>query len=212
MNYVKVATGIYRRPSGRLQVAWRAGGRLHPELLAPGVTLTEAQEFRRRKVGDAARPQQLKHAPKRCAFETLVELLLAEHALKRRRKPLNLAQVTATFAGWRATEIDDAAPERYVVERRAAGAADATIRNQVTTLRHALNLAKRRGYVDEVPFFAMPEVQNVRECFFTPAEVDRLLALLPKVLRPRRRVRRADRPAARQRVRPDVGRGALRAW
>lgn len=183
MNYTKVATGIYERPSGRLQVAWRAGGRLHRELLAAGITLTEAKAFRRRKLGDAAKPQQLKQAPTRCTFETLVELLAAEHALHRRSKPLNLAQLTEHFAGRRATQIDAAALEAYVVERRTAGAADATIRNQIGTLRHALRLAKKKGWLDDVPDIAMPEVQNVRECYFTETEVDRLLALLPRALR-----------------------------
>ena len=150
VNYTKRAPGVYERPSGRLQVAWRARGRLHRELLAPGVTLTEAKRFRKRKVGDAARPQQIKQAPTRCTFATLVDLLAAEQALHRRRKQLNLSQLAAHFAGWKATQIDEAALEAYELERRAAGAADATIRNQVGTLLHALRLvqARRAGLRD----------------------------------------------------------------
>jgi len=35
-----------------------------------------------------------------------VALLTAEHALKRRVKPLNLKQLTAAFGGWKAKDID----------------------------------------------------------------------------------------------------------
>jgi len=181
----RVAMGVYKRPSGRLLVAWRSGGgRLERHLLPLGATLTEAKNFRKQKLGEVAAGKLAAVIPGRCTFETVVALLKAEHELKRRTKQLNLTQLTAAFAGWKAKDIDAEAIERYVADRRAAGAADATIHNQLATLRHGLRLAFKRELIARVPDVPMPEVNNTVQCFFSVAELDRLLSLLPKALRP----------------------------
>ena len=183
MTSERVALGVYRRRQ-RLMVAWRAGGRLERKLLPLGTTLTEAKDYRKARLGEVASGQLAAVIPGRCTFETVVALLKAEHELKRRTKPLNLVRLTAAFAGWKAKDLDAAALERYVADQRAAGAADATIHNALALLRHGLRLACKRGLIARVPDVPMPEVNNTVQCFFTVAEVDRLLALLPKSLRP----------------------------
>ncbi len=180
-----IATGVYRRASGRLMIAWYQRGQLCREHLPTGASVTDAKNLRKQKLGEAV-AAGLAALPGRCRFEDLVALLKTEHELKRRTRSLehNLARLTAAFAGWKAKDITTAALETYVSERRAAGAADNTIKNQLATLRHAFNLARKRDLVTRVPAFPMPTDQATVQCYFSAAEVDRLLALLPATLRP----------------------------
>ena len=50
---VKVAKGIYRR-GRRLLVCWMQGGKFCRKLLDERATLTDAQQFRKVKLGEAA--------------------------------------------------------------------------------------------------------------------------------------------------------------
>lgn len=180
---MKRGTGIYEVGRNRLMIQWSDRNGRHREWLPSGATLTDAKDLRKKKLGEAAEGK-LAALPGRCTFATLVALLQAEHDLKRRKKPLNVKRLEAAFAGWRARDIDRAALERYVADRRRAGAADATIHNELAALRRGFRLAHRDRLVADVPAFPMPDVQNVRECWFSVAELDQLLALLPAAVRP----------------------------
>ena len=183
MSSTRVAEAVYRRPSGTLMISWYQGGRRRREHLPKGASITDANNLRKQRIGEGV-TAGLAKLPGRCRFEDLVSLLKAEHELKRRRKPLNLKQITAAFAGWKAHEITTEALERYVADRRKVGAADNTIKNHLATLRHAFHLARKRGYDVQVPAFPMPADTATVECYFTRTELDRLVALLPEVLRP----------------------------
>jgi integrase len=80
-----------------------------------------------------------------------------------------------------AVEADEL--DRYIVARQRDGAADATIANELRALRTAFRLAKRHRRLATIPEFEIPEPKNVRECFFTVDQLDRLLTFLPVHLR-----------------------------
>ena len=84
--------------------------------------------------------------------------------------------------GWKAQAVTYDALQRYVADRQKAGAADSTIANELAAVRRAFRLGKKAGRLKVVPEIPMPHVENVRESFFTVAQLDRLLTLLPAYL------------------------------
>jgi integrase len=90
---------------------------------------------------------------------------------------------TTYSGGWRATAVTYATLQTYVTDRQQAGAADATIANELAALRRSFRLGKKAGKVMVVPEVPMPEVVNVRESYFTIPQLDKLLTLLPVYLR-----------------------------
>jgi integrase len=111
-------------------------------------------------------------------FEELMERLATDHATKHRKAALKLKHLRAAFAGKKAPAITYDAMQRYVIARQAL-AADSTIRQELSNLRRGFRLAKQAGRLTAVPAFPMPEVKNTIEGYFTPAELARLLTLLP---------------------------------
>jgi integrase len=108
-------------------------------------------------------------------LETLLTRLETDHATKHRKAPLKLHHLRAAFAGKPARAILHADRLRaYVRDRQASGAADSTITQELANLRRAANLAGLSW-----PRDVMPKVSNVREGYFTPAELAQLLTLLP---------------------------------
>jgi integrase len=82
------------------------------------------------------------------------------------------------------TLVDARAIDRYVHERREDGAVDNTIDKELTTLRGALKLAKRRGEYSQEIASVMPmewsSGYKPRKTFLTEDGADALLAELPK--------------------------------
>jgi integrase len=64
---------------------------------------------------------------------------------------------------------------RYEQQRGKAVSAF-TVANELAVLRHALRLAKRWGYLDDVPEIVLPKKPEPRERYLTEAEIGRLLA------------------------------------
>jgi integrase len=176
----RVAKGVYR-VRGRFQIQWCHRGRRFRELLARGTTERAAVKLRERKLVEAE-DGRLPVAPGRVTYETLMAARRA--ALEADHKAVKPhAALDAYFAGWRAADIDYVALQRYVTDRQRAGAADATIHNELAALRRAFRVARPAKLVTTVPDFPMPKPRNVRESYFTVAELGRLLAALPAHLR-----------------------------
>lgn len=90
---------------------------------------------------------------------------------------------SVTYSGGRkASAVNYAVLQAYVASRQDADASDSTIHNELAALRRAYRLARKAGKVATVPDFPMPKVENVRESFFTVAQLDRLLTFLPRYL------------------------------
>jgi len=80
------------------------------------------------------------------------------------------------------TRIAEILPERmesFVVARRAAGLKDASVYNEISTLRRCLRLQWRRNRLLALPAFPMPTKGRPRQGFFTFEEIERLCEVLP---------------------------------
>jgi integrase len=176
--------GIYR-VRGRFQIQWMdpvAHKRMR-ELLPKGTTLDRAKRARERKLIDVEDGAPTTSASSKITYDVLVKSrstgLGTAHKQARR-----FPHMDDYFQGRKAATITYAALEDYVRHRQQQDAADATIHNELAALRNAFRRARRAGLVAVVPDFPMPQVQNVRESYFTVEELDRLLRLLPAYLRP----------------------------
>jgi integrase len=174
------ATGVYEI-GGRLRLQWRENGRTRYEFMRPGATVPQAIGRRERHINDVAEGRRTPTGT-RLTYESLMagrDTALSARHKKARRYPA----LDAYFDGWKALTIDTPALRDYVAERQANGAADATIHNELAALRRAFYVALEDSKLTFVPAFPMPEVLNVRESYFTDADLKRLLKLLPAYLR-----------------------------
>lgn len=89
------------------------------------------------------------------------------------------------FALRRAVDVTPEALDRFTSERREAGKAPATINRELEVLRQAYRLAVDRKRISSlrVPKITFLPVDNVRQGFLEPAEVERLLPHLDADLR-----------------------------
>jgi integrase len=82
------------------------------------------------------------------------------------------------FAGMRATNVTTDAVERYKRQRRAEGAAPATVNRELATLRRAFNYGKRSTppKVYSVPYIQMFKENNARQGFVEQDDFERMAA------------------------------------
>lgn len=174
--------GVYLlKRSGRFMIQWCARGRRYRELLPRGTTEKAAVRARERKLVEAE-DGRAPATVRRVTYEDLMERRRV--ALENDRKMVRTYQhLDAAFKGWRAADITYAALQDYVRDRQAAGAAASTVHNELAAMRRAFRVSRKAGLVAVVPDFPMPKVENVREAYFTVAELDLLIAALPPYLR-----------------------------
>ncbi len=92
----------------------------------------------------------------------------------------HLRSLIAHFgASMRIPEILPDRMEKYVTVRRSAGLKDASVYNEMSTLRRCLRLQWRRHHFLALPSFPMPTKGCARQGFFTSAEVGLLCRHLP---------------------------------
>jgi integrase len=125
---------------------------------------------------------------KRTRFEHLAQMIRDDYALQGRRSTerleISLAHLALQFSGTRAMAITADRLIAYARARREAGAAPATIRNELGALRRAFRLAKRAGKVASIPEFPTLEAANIRTGFFEPEDFDAVLSELSADLQP----------------------------
>lgn len=92
----------------------------------------------------------------------------------------HLRNLVAFFgAETRIAEILPEHMEEFIGRRRAAGLKDASVFNEMSTLRRCLRLQWKRGHLSRLPDFPMPGAGQARQGFFTLEEVERLCRHLP---------------------------------
>ena len=116
----------------------------------------------------------------------LEALLLRDYELHERRS-VGRARAGLAHLGQYFSAVDPAKcydlTSRYVIRRRGAGAAAATIRYEVALLGRSLTLAARVGLISTRPYLARPTVQNARQGFLDHASMRSLLYCLPQPIR-----------------------------
>jgi len=121
-------------------------------------------------------------------YEGLADLLVADYVANRRRSIRRaqgaLAHLREVFQGMPAVEITEVRLARYVHDRQAAGAANATINRELSILKRAFRLALRFQRVVRCPYVPLLSEDNVRTGFFEREEYLAVLRELPARLQP----------------------------
>ena len=125
---------------------------------------------------------------KRTTVAELADMLRDDYRVNGRRSlrraETSLAHLLAYFGGARAIM---ATPDRiatYIADRRDAGAAPATIRNELAALKRMFTLALRAGKVAQRPHIPAIQVSNARQGFFDEDDFRAALRELPAAVKP----------------------------
>src|SRR5207302_3968137 len=109
-------------------------------------------------------------ASRRTRYDDLAAMVVDDYAMNGRKSTRQmrsmLTHLAAAYGGQRALTLTADRLTRYVVDRLAAGAARATVQNELAALRRAFRLAKRAGKVATVPEFPQLQIDNARQGFF----------------------------------------------
>jgi integrase len=122
----------------------------------------------------------------RVRFEDLAEMLRSDYVVNERRSlrrvDASLRQLRAGFGLDRAVDITTDRVARYIVERREAGAANATVNRELAAMKRAFKIAVTSERLSRAPHIAMLEENNARQGFLDHAEFTSLRDALPEKL------------------------------
>lgn len=123
---------------------------------------------------------------RRLTFDDLVRLFLDNRAVRGRRSRPSLKHLRTAFNHVRALSITGSAVLAYERQRLAAGAARATVNNELAALRRMFSLAVEQRLLmrDQAPIIHTPDPRNARVGFFERSDFDAVCAQLPDALRP----------------------------
>ena len=169
---------IYQR--GRIYyIAYRWDGREYRES-ARSADVTVAHRLLTTRLAE----RQGRAASGALTFDALAAWYLDDYTVRRLRTldtaRGRVANLRATFGGWRATTITTEAIRRYQRTRRAGGAAAATVNRETSALSRMLQLAVRGGQLAQRPVF--PErldEQGPRQGFFEHGDYQAVRRYLP---------------------------------
>lgn len=183
---ITIKPGIYQVGApGRTHYVIRpcVGGRRFPqERLPRGATVKQAEALLRRRKTEAEDGKLAR--PGRFTFDDLLQLVRGEHTRKHQTTP-PLVHLIKYFAGRRAVEITRDRLKAYVTHRQGEGAADASIKNELSALKFGFRLAVEDGKLPLAPSFKglLGKLQNARQGCFSIAELQTFVAALPAHLR-----------------------------
>jgi integrase len=157
-----------------------------------GSTLkTVAQEMLRDRLEKIRQGLYCETPPRKVTFQTLADGLLDDYRINRRRSIYDAEKriekhLRPFFGNYLAAAITTEKAREYLLLRRAAGAADGTVSQEMALLRRMLKLANQTTppKIPRVPYIQMPRANNVRTGFIEREAYVRLLPALPDYLRP----------------------------
>jgi integrase len=157
----------------------------------PAANEREALRFLRDRRRDVEGGRLLGPQEERITVEEILDALFTHlaakspEAAKKDKRRSHAKPVREFFAFRRAVDVTAADLDRLIRERRGAGRAAATINRELEVLRQAYRLAIDHNRLSSmrVPKVTFLPVDNVREGFFEPAEIKKLLPHLDPDLR-----------------------------
>jgi len=190
--------GVYLR-GNVWWVRYSYRGKKHRE---PAGTEADAGRLLKKRLGEMGQGKVTGRDAEKVTLGDLGQMVLDDYALNGNRSAKRVEQCLAHLYGYfgaRAGEPDEREPQyaaeagkrlraldltmdvltAYAAKRQAEGAAHATVRNELATLRRGFNLAVRAGRLSQRPAFPEIEARNRRQGFFERAEFDAVLSRLP---------------------------------
>jgi integrase/predicted DNA-binding transcriptional regulator AlpA len=147
----------------------------------PAKTEAEALRYLRARRAEVLGGRFIGPKSERLTVDGLLDELDAHLTAKRLRSlskvQVHMKPVREFFGHRRAVDVEPSEVESYKTHRRSEGRADATINRELEILRQAYRLAvrHRRLAPTSAPAIDLLPVDNTREGFFSPAEVERIL-------------------------------------
>lgn len=176
---------IYKREDSRFWwISYRVDGRT-VQLSTKTTKESEAKKFLRAKL--AARDAGTMPPEVRPATLSDLRRLLVEDYEANGRRSTSSAQRAADRALERlgentpARNVGEAEITRHIAQRRAEGAANATINRELAALRRMFRLGMRAGLVTRRPDFSVLQEDNARKGFVERAQLDAILPHLEPV-------------------------------
>ena len=149
----------------------------------------DAVKLLRRRLEEMGAGRLIGPDAEKVTLRDLATLVLTDYQVNARR---SLRRVRSAWAHLHAdlgadTRVLDVTADRlsrYVVDRQTAGAALATIQQELAALKRGFSLALRAGRLAHRPAFPVLHIENARRGFFEEGDCRALLAHLPEYLRP----------------------------
>jgi integrase len=155
-----------------------------------GSTLkTVAQEMLRDRLEKIRQGLYCETPPRKVTFDSLANSLLDDYRINYRRSIQDAEgrlenHLRPFFGSYLAPAITTEKAREYLLKRRAEGAADGTIQQEMALLKRTFSLAIRSNKIARAPYIPVPRVDNVRKGFIEREGYIRLHAELPEYLRP----------------------------
>jgi integrase len=148
----------------------------------------DAIELLKTRTGEISQGTFTGLAYKRLTFDDLGQEFLADYKINQRksywRAKLSLDHLKEFFEGLKACAIDTPLIRKYIKQRQAQGAKNATINRELAALRRMFRLAAQDDRIPRIPHFPMLEENNVRTGFLEHDQYQKLHAALPDYLKP----------------------------
>lgn len=146
-----------------------------------------AQDFMRSKEVDGKRGVPVLPKVNRKTVGDLLDGVLADYKAQGRRSIADAERriklhVRPAFGTWNAAGVTDDDVQKYIADRRAAGAKPATVNRELALLKRGYTLARKTVTVR--PEIELLTEQNARRGFFEDGEFATVRAALPSALQP----------------------------
>lgn len=176
-----------------LYISYYQDGKQHRES-AHTASKSVAEEMLRSRLAQVGNNVPVESVRK-LKYEQVMGTLLLEYKNQGHASLLKLPDGTETVSGKKHVDsffkgklvknITTDALRQFVAKRQESSAANGTINRNLALLRAALNLARKEGKIQNVVHFPMlSEAGNERQGFVEPDVFEKLLGVLPEVLRP----------------------------
>lgn len=187
----RTGTGrIYRRPDvegGTWWIDFSYRGQRHRES-TESTKRSDATKLLKKRMGEQGSGQFIGRAEERVMFEDLASMIETNYQVKGNRSTralrFSLVHLREFFGMSRAIDITTDRINSYVAERMEAGAAPATIQQELSHLKRAFNLAVQARRLSTRPHVPGIRVKNARTGFFEAADLERVLSELAPEVRP----------------------------
>lgn len=147
-----------------------------------------ARRLLRKRLGEIGGGIFLGPKTERTTFDELATEIENDYRINGRKSadklPLRLTYLRDTFGHDRAIDITTDRIKGFIVRRQDGGAANATINQELATLKRMFSLGVQSGKVAVRPFIPMLKEHNVRTGFFEHEDFVRLRHALPEPLGP----------------------------
>jgi integrase len=179
---------VYKQPGSSVWwIDFSYRGKRHRES-SESTRKKDATDLLKRRLAEMGSGRFVGRDAERVTFEDLSQMILSDYATNGRKSvhavKASLKHLAACFGQTRAMEITTDRVTTYIEARQEDGAAAATIQKEISALKRMLSLAVRANRLPSKPYIPTVDVQNVREGFFAPAELERIVGEIREPLKP----------------------------